>query len=111
MRTLKFVLAFLIAIAIGVFCFANSADVTVRVWPDLTDYGVAASPSVMIPLFVVALLAGLVGFLLGAAREWMRESRIRSTGRHAKREAAALKAKVDDLTRDREDDAPALPAR
>ncbi|MEM7545518.1 MAG: LapA family protein [Pseudomonadota bacterium] len=112
MRTLKFVLAALVALIILILAIANGADVSVKLWPDLTDYAVPAAPSVSLPLFIVGLSCGLVGFLLGAAREWAREGKIRSTARHARKEAAALKAKVDELTKDSaDDDIPALPSR
>ena len=112
MRTIKFALAFIAAVVIGVFCVANGGLVEVRVWPDLTDYGVPASPVVEVWLFVVVLVAGLIGFLMGAAREWLREGRVRSSARAARREAQALKARVDELTREGEDDdIPALATR
>lgn len=111
MRTLKFAIALLVAVIIGVLAVANSADITIRFWPDLTDYGVAPSPEIALPLFAFGLLCGLVGFLLGAAREWMRESRVRGEGRKARREAAHLKTKVDRLSDDKGDDLPALSPR
>lgn len=109
-RKLKFLIAFLIAAVIGVLCIANSGNITVEAWPDLTEYGVPASPQQELPLYVFALLCGLVGFLLGAAREWAREGRVRSTARQAKREAAQLKQKVSKLSGD-DDDLPALASR
>lgn len=111
MRTLKFAIAFIVAVVIGVLAVANSADISVRLWPDLSEYGVDIAPQVTAPLFIFGLVCGLVGFLLGAAREWMREGRIRSTARRARREAVALKAEVDKLSGDQDDDLPALPSR
>ncbi len=112
MRTLKFVAAAFIAIIIVILAVANGAEVSVKLWPDLTDYAVPPAPSLSLPLFIVGLSCGLVGFLLGAAREWAREGKVRSTARNAKREAAALKAKVEELTKDSgDDDLPALPSR
>ncbi|QIE55787.1 LapA family protein [Pikeienuella piscinae] len=111
MRTLKFAVALLVAIVIGVLAVANSADITVRLWPDLSDYGVAHAPEIALPLFAFGLLCGLVGFLLGAAREWMREGRVRGEGRKARREAAQLQMKVERLSDDTDDDLPALSAR
>ena len=111
MRTIKFILAALVALVVIVLCVANGGDATLKFWPDLTGYGLPASPSVTAPLFLFLLVAGLIGFLLGAAREWLREGRIRSTARRATKEAEALKAKVDELTSDGDDDIPALPSR
>lgn len=111
MRRVKFAIAFLVAVVIGVLSVANSGDVTVRAWPDLADYGIASAPAATIPLFIFGLLCGLAGFLLGAAREWLREGRVRGAARKAKREAAALRAKVDELSAEKGEDLPALPSR
>ncbi|MEO0359598.1 MAG: LapA family protein [Pseudomonadota bacterium] len=112
MKTLKFVIAFVVAVVIAVLCVANAGEVVVYLWPDVTDYGLPAAPRIGVPVFIVGLIAGLAGFLLGAAREWAREGRIRSSARIAKREAAALKSKVDEMTADQgDDDIPALPSR
>ena len=111
MRTVKFAVAALVALIIIILCVANGGEATLRLWPDLTGYGLPASPQVTTHLFIFLLGAGLVGFLLGAAREWLREGRVRSTARKATKEAEALKAKVDELTRDADDDIPALPSR
>lgn len=104
MRTLKFVLALIVAIVIGVLAVANSADIAIRLWPDLSGYGVPLAPEFALPLFVFGLLCGLVGFLLGAAREWMREGRVRGEGRKARREAVKLKRKMDRRPGDEDDD-------
>lgn len=111
MRTLKFIIALLVAIVIGVLAVANSANISVRLWPDLSEYGVPHAPEAVLPLFAFGLLCGLIGFLLGAAREWMREGRVRSSARRAQREARALKTKVNKLSGDKDDDLPALTAR
>ncbi|WP_340107944.1 LapA family protein [Pikeienuella sp. HZG-20] len=111
MRTLKFFIALVVAVVIGVLAVANSADISVRLWPDLSEYGVVQAPTATLPLFAFGLLCGLVGFLLGAAREWMREGRVRATARRAKREAAMLKTKVNALSGDKDDDLPALTSR
>ena len=111
MRTIKFAFAFLVAAIIAVVCVANGEAVSVRLWPDLTAYGLPASPSWSPPMFVILLLAGFAGFLIGAAREWLREGRVRSTARQAQREAEKLRAKIDELTADGDDDIPALPGR
>lgn len=110
MKTLKFSGAILLAIVIGVLAFANGGDVTVKFWPDLTDYGVPASPSYDAPIFFVGLICAVVGFMAGVAREYLREGGVRSQARRAKSEAARLKAKVEELTPE-DDDIPALTAR
>ena len=116
MRSLKFALVlFVVVIPVVVFSVANAEIVTVRLWPDLTDYGVPLSPSIETPVFMVGLVAGLIWLLVGIAfglgYEYVREGRVRRAGREAKREADALRAKLDELTGDAEDDIPALPSR
>lgn len=116
MRTLKFALIlFVIVIPIVVFSVANAEVVNVRLWPDLTDYGIPLSPSVDAPVFMVGLVAGLIWLLIGIAfglgYEYVREGRVRRDAREAKKEAAVLKAKLDEIAGDSDDDIAALPAR
>lgn len=111
MNTLKFIGAAVVALILGVLAFANGGDVTVAFWPDMTTYGLPASPTVEAPVFVIALVCAVFGFLGGAMREYLREGRVRSQARRAKSEAAKLKAKVEELTADDDDDIPALTAR
>ena len=111
MRTLKFVIAALIALVILVICVANHQMVQVKLWPDLTGYGLPDAPSQALPFFVFPVITGFVGFAFGLLFEWFREFGVRKTARRATREAEALKAKVEELTRDADDDLPALPSR
>lgn len=112
MRAIKFGFAAIVAIIIIVLAVANAGEISVRLWPDLTAYGIPGAPSVVLPIFVVGLLCGLVGFLLGAAREYLREGQVRSEARQNRKEAQKLKSKIDELTADKQDDdIPALPAR
>lgn len=111
MRAIKFALVAVFAVLIVILLFANGGDVRVFAWPDMTDYGLPAPPSVVLPIFLVALAAGLVGFILGSLREYLREGAIRRDRARTKKEAAALKAKIDEMTQDSDDDIPALPAR
>lgn len=113
MNAIKFFFAALVAIVIVVLAVANGAPVEVRAWPDLTNWGVPAPPVFAAPLFVVGVACGLVGFLLGAAREYVRERGVRAEAREKAREAALLKAKVEKLTEETgtDDLPPGLPAR
>ena len=112
MRTIKFICVAIFAAIIVVLFFANGDNVQVQYWPDMSDYGLPASPTNSVPLFAVAFIAGIVGFALGSLREYFREGKIRTDRRRTKREAQALKAKIDEMTRESgDDDIPALPAR
>jgi len=110
-RALKFALVAVFAVLIIILLFANGGDVRVFAWPDMTDYGLPSPPSIMLPIFFVALASGLVGFILGSLREYLREGAIRRDRTRTKKEAAKLKAKIDEMTQDSDDDIPALPAR
>ncbi len=111
MRTIKFALAAIVAVIIIILFFANGDNVAVRYWPDMSEYGLPLSPAHSVPLFGVAFIAGIIGFALGSLREYVREGSIRRDRSRTKKEAAALKAKIDEMTQDSDDDIPALPAR
>lgn len=111
MRAIKFAFVAVFAVLIIILLFANGDNVVVKYWPDMTDYGLPASPAHSIPLFGVAFIAGIIGFTLGSLREYVREGSIRRDRSRTKKEAAALKAKIDEMTQDADDDIPALPAR
>lgn len=112
MRTIKFILVAIFAVIIGILLFANGGDIVVHLWPNMTDYGLPASPAIELPIAVVALACGLVGFILGSLREYLREGQIRADRKRTRKEAQALKNKIDEMTRDAaDDDIPALPAR
>lgn len=112
MKAIKFGFAAVVAVIIIILAVANADDVFVKLWPDLTAYGVPQAPGMELPLFVVGLFCGLIGFLLGAAREYLREGQVRSEARQNRKEAEKLKSKIDELTAEtRDDDIPALPAR
>lgn len=112
MRAIKFAFVAVFAVLIIILLFANGDNVVVKYWPDMTDYGLPASPAHSIPLFGVAFIAGIIGFTLGSLREYVREGSIRRDRSRTKKEAAALKAKIDEMTRETaDDDIPALPAR
>ena len=83
----------------------------VRREPVRCAYGLPASPVHSLPLFGVAFVAGIIGFALGSLREFVREGAIRRDRNRTKKEAAALKAKIDEMTQDSDDDIPSLPAR
>jgi uncharacterized integral membrane protein len=97
MRFLSYSYFLLLTVAIITFSIANRQVVRVNLVPDFTAYGVGPSPAHEFPLFAVALFFGTVGFILGAAREYLRESRLRREARRRGRELGALKAEVDAL--------------
>jgi hypothetical protein len=114
MRVLSYALAAVTALAVLLLSIANRHLVTVNLGPDLTEYGVAAAPSYAVPLFVVALAFGGVGFILGALREYLREAGVRAAASARRREIGKLQREVDALkskTRDEDDEIIALTSR
>ena len=97
MRFLSYAFFALLTVVIILLSVANRQLVRVNVTPDFTAYGVPPAPGHEVPLFVVALLCGTVGFILGAAREYLRESRLRRESQRRRKELGALKREVDAL--------------
>jgi hypothetical protein len=97
MRTLKYIVLAVIAIVVIGLSVANRHTVDVAVAPDFTAYGFPPSLHFDVPLFLVALACGALGFMVGAAREYLREGRVRARARAARREAGELKREVHEL--------------
>lgn len=100
MRILTYVLIALVALVVIGLSVANRHVVDVGVAPDFTAYGLPASPRYELPLYVLALGCGALGFILGAAREYVREARLRRRAAEARREVGELKREVSKLKRD-----------
>lgn len=115
MRLLTYLLLGLAAVAVIAWSVANRGAVTVALAPDLSAYGLPTLPSYDIPLFAFALACGAVGFILGAAREYLREHRVRRRAAEARREVDKLEREVATLKRsqnlDEDDEIIALTAR
>lgn len=115
MRFVTYFLTALAAVAVVALSVANRGAVSVTAWPDVTAYGLPAAPVFEVPLYLVALASAALGFLLGAAREYLRESRIRVRAAEARREVAVLKGEVQTLKRrqniDEDDEIIALTSR
>lgn len=97
MRIIRYILIGVVAVVVVALSVANRGLVDVSVAPDFTAYGIAPSPSYQVPLFVIALASGAVGFVLGAAREYLREARVRRRAAEAQREVGKLQREVSSL--------------
>jgi uncharacterized integral membrane protein len=97
MRFLSYLLIGLVTVVVIVLSVANRQLVRVNLAPDFTAYGVPPSPGHDVPLFAVALACGTLGFILGAAREYLREARLRRDAKRRSRELGELKREVDTL--------------
>jgi len=115
MRLLTYLVLGVAALVVIAWSVANRGAVTVAAAPDLTAYGLPATPSYEVPLFALALGFGALGFILGAAREYLREGRVRRRASDARREADKLQREVATLKRrqnlDEDDEIIALTAR
>lgn len=113
MRVLSYILLALLAIVIIVLAVANRHLVEVRAAPDFTAYGFDPSPTIDLPLFLVALAAGALGFVLGAGREYLRERKYRRLSRQRRRELGRMQHEIDELRagRDEDDEVLAITAR
>lgn len=101
MKTLSYALFVIVAILVVAFCVGNRHVVPVYASPDFSDYGLGPRLSVETPLFLVVLLATGLGYILGAAREFLRESKYRRVMRARRREIGRLEHEVEALKRER----------
>ena len=97
MRMIGYALTALVVAAIVFLAVANRHVVFVYGMPDLTAYGAPPAPRYEAPLFAVALACGAIGFLLGALREYLRETRYRRQMSARGREIGELKREVESL--------------
>ena len=115
MRYLKYFVYALAAIVVIALSVANRNSVDVVAWPDVTAYGAPSAPVFSIPLYLVALACAAAGFIVGAAREYLREGRNRRRAAEARREVAMLQGEVKSLKRrqqlDEDDEIIALTSR
>jgi hypothetical protein len=97
MRFISLLVLALATIAVIFLSVANRQLVRVNLTPDFTDYGLPAIPGYDLPLFAIALACGTLGFIFGAAREYLREARLRREAKQRKREMIALRRELDEL--------------
>jgi uncharacterized integral membrane protein len=87
----RFLFGFVMApvtVAIVLFAVSNRAPLTLRLWP--------LPFAVDLPVYVLALGALLVGFLIGAFAAWAAASRWRRRAREQARRAAALERELSE---------------
>jgi hypothetical protein len=115
MKTLSYLLLLVAAIVIIGLSVANRHVVFIYGMPDLTAYGFPAPGYYETPLYVVALVCVTFGFLLGALREYLRETRFRRQSSNRGREIGELKREVQTLRKqqnlDEDDEILALTTR
>jgi uncharacterized integral membrane protein len=82
-------LAIVLLLAVMV-ALANSAPVTLSLWPEAVAAFVGREFALTLPLFVVVGGAVGLGLVLGLIWEWLRERSIRREAGRAQRELAAI---------------------
>lgn len=87
-----------IGLLLLLFAIANRHIVTVSFDP--FPGGDIDGPSITAPLFLVQMLAGIAGLLIGGCVVWMRQGRWRRDARTARADANAARAEADRLRAD-----------
>jgi uncharacterized integral membrane protein len=103
-RFLKVVVLLLFAIVLLGFAFANHHDVIVSFDPFASIDNAALS--IAAPLFVVVIVAAMLGVVAGASATWLSQGRHRRASRQSRAEAAKWRAQAQALKADH----PALPS-
>ncbi len=98
MRTIKLILLVVILAAIVTLALANRAPVTLNLLPQ--GMSGIAERSIEVPLYLLGLVAVLVGMALGYILEWLREHKHRRRAAIKTREAAALDREVGRLRKE-----------
>jgi uncharacterized integral membrane protein len=97
---LRRIVAAVILVTLGcviiAFAVANRQDVTVSLDPFNAS---APAASVTQPLFVVIIVAMILGVVIGGIAAWLRQATWRRTARRLEREAGALRGEIDGLKR------------
>ncbi len=109
MRVKKIVSAVIgipIAVLLILFAVANREPVTLSLDPFAPDTPALA---VSMPLFVLVILALMLGVIVGGVADWLRQGRYRKEARSRRAEVRRLEAERERL-REGIDRGPALPA-
>lgn len=100
-RFIKIVFLVALAAALIVIAVANRQPVTLSLLPKgILDEAITNGLTLPgVPLFAVVLVAIVFGILIGEAMEWSRERRYRREREEARRELAAAKHRIAELSR------------
>jgi uncharacterized integral membrane protein len=95
MRTLKLVVAVILALALMIVVAANMEPVDLELWPE--QFGIGTIGLYGVPLALVIFVALVLGFVIGELTEWSRERKYRAELSRERRRMAELKAEHDRL--------------
>ncbi|MEI4471002.1 LapA family protein [Frigidibacter sp. MR17.24] len=96
-RYLRIALTALVALVLLVLALANRDPVALRLLPGDMGAFMGLGAGIQMPLFVVIIVAVLLGLAVGFTWEWARESGHRKAARSHARQAAQLKREVSTL--------------
>ncbi len=94
MRLIKYVILGILAICLVVVALANRELMTVQLLPDELSRLVGLQWQITLPAFVILMVAGVIGLLLGFVWEWVREHKHRATAVTERRERQRLEQEV-----------------
>ena len=94
MRVVYWLITLVVAIAVAAFAVSNDERIPVSLWPFI---------SLEAPLYLVALLPLLLGFLMGALIAWV-------SGRHWRHQARLSERRIETLERELDVTRTQLPA-
>lgn len=97
MRTLKLVVAIIVALVLMVIVAANMDPVALELWP--SQFGVGTFGVSGVPLALVIFAALAIGFVIGELVEFTRERKYRAQLSEQRRQLAALREENDRLLR------------
>jgi uncharacterized integral membrane protein len=96
-----------VAAVLLIFALANRAPVTLSLDPFSPG---SSDWSVQLPLFLIILLAMMVGVVIGSVADWLAQGRYRREARHNRHEVRRLEQETMDLRRAQMPPATSLPA-
>ncbi|MDO5658014.1 MAG: LapA family protein [Paracoccus sp. (in: a-proteobacteria)] len=97
MRIIRLIFVVFMALLLIGIALANRGAVTMRLFPANFDRYLGGAWEVTMPLFLIVLLAMLVGMLAGLVWEWLREAPIRSQAARAQEQCERLQREVGSL--------------
>jgi len=94
MRTIRYALIAIFAVALILVALANRGMVQVKLLPDEVATLAGMSRSVEMPLFLVIFGGIIAGLIIGFFWEWLREAKERAAAARTKREMQRLRDEV-----------------
>jgi hypothetical protein len=92
MRTIiKLIILVPVIVLAVLLAVANRGDITLMLDPLQREGG----PSVQVPVYLVVLVAIMLGVIMGGIATWLAQGRHRRAARAARREVASLRAEAD----------------